>query len=389
MLGEAAQRVGFAPVVGELLTGIVLGSSLLGWAVPDAFAFLFPAGVDGAVALDAVGQLGLLLLLALAWLETDFALIKRRISATTVVASGSILVPFLSGFALGWIVPAAYLTRPDRRLLFALFLVTALSILAVPVIARVLIDLDIVDHDPAQVLLAAALVNDAVGWLLLSLVSGAARRGTVDLRAAVVAVAILTGFLLLAFTVGQRVIDAIYARTRPGPPIGHLSTLVLLTFGAAVLAEELGIEAFFGAFVLGVLVGQTGRLDPDVEQTFETLTLAVLAPVFFASAGLRADLTAFADPAVAILAFVILVVAVGGKFLGAAAGATLAGYSRRDAVGMGAGLNARGALELVVASVGLSLGVLTEAMYAVIVLVAIVTSVVAAPILRWAFTQGE
>ena len=111
--------------------------------------------------------------------------------------------------------------------------------------------------------------------------------------------------------------------------------------------------------------------------------------MFFAGAGLRADLTALADSAVAILAFVILLVAVGGKFLGATAGATFAGYSRRDVIGMGAGLNARGALELVVASVGLSLGVLTEAMYAVIVLVAIVTSVVAAPILRWAFADVE
>lgn len=191
------------PLVGELLTGIVLSPSLLGWAVLDAFAFLFPAGVDGAVALDAIGQLGLLVLLALAGLETDVALVERRASATTVVASGSILVPFLSGFALGWVIPAAYLTRPDHRLLFALFLATALSISAVPVIARVLIDLEVVDHDPAQVLLAAALVNDAVGWLLLSLVAGAARRGTVDLRAAVVAVAVLAGFLLLAFTIGS------------------------------------------------------------------------------------------------------------------------------------------------------------------------------------------
>lgn len=384
LLGEIAERAGFTSVTGELLTGVVLGPSLLGWAVPAAFGALFPAGVDDAVALDAVGQLGLLFLLVLAGLETDLGLIRRRASATTAVAAGSILVPFLSGFALGWVTPAAYLASPDR-LLFALFLATALSISAVPVVARVLLDLGVVDRDPAQVLLAAALVNDAVGWLLLSLVTGAARSGTFDLRTAVVAAAVLAGFLLLAFTVGQRLITAIYVRTRPGPPIGHLSTLVLLALGAAALATELGVEAFLGAFVLGVLVGQTDRLDADAARSFETLTLGVLAPVFFASAGLRADLTALVDPVVAGLALATLAVAIGGKFLGTAAGASLAGYGRRDIVGMGAGLNARGALELVVASVGLSAGVLTGATYAIIVLVAIVTTVVAAPLLRWSF----
>lgn len=135
LLGEAAERAGFVPIVGELLTGVVLSPSLLGWVAPDVFAVLFPVGVDGAVALDAVGQLGLLFLLVLAGLETDVNLVRRRISTTTIVAIGSILIPFLSGFALGWIVPDTYLTRPDHRLLFAFFLATALSISAVPVIA--------------------------------------------------------------------------------------------------------------------------------------------------------------------------------------------------------------------------------------------------------------
>lgn len=268
---------------------------MLGWAAPEAFAILFPAGIDDVVALNAVGQLGLLFLLVLAGLETDLDLIHRRASATTIIAAGSILVPFLSGFALGWIVPATYLARPETRLLFALFFATALSISVVPVIACVLIDLAIVDQNPAQVLLAAALVNDAVGWLLLSLIASAAQRGTLNPRAAIVTVTALVGFLVVAFTIGQWIVDTIYVWTRPGLPIGHLSTLVLLALGAAALAEGLSIEAFLGAFVIGVLVGRTGQLDSDAGQTFETVTLAVLAPIFFATAGLRANLTHF-DP---------------------------------------------------------------------------------------------
>lgn len=393
LLGELADRAGLAPVVGELLTGIVLGPSLLGWVAPGVSTVLFPAGVQDAVALDAVGTLGLLTLLVLAGLETDVDLVRRRFGATAAVAAGSVAVPFAGGFALGWVVPARFVADADPRgrLVFALFLATALSISAVPVIARVLIDLDVLGRDAPQVLLAAALVNDALGWLLLAVVAGlAGRRGAApDLGAAGVTVAALVLFLVGAATVGRWFVDAVYARTRPGPPIGQFSTLVLLALGAAALADALGIEAFLGAFVLGVLVGRTDSLDPAVRRTFETVTLAVLAPVFFASAGLRADLTALADPAVVVLALATLAVAVGGKFLGAAAGASLAGYGRRDAFGIGAGLNARGALELVVASVGLSLGVLTEATYAVIVLVAVVTSVMAAPLLRRAFAPGD
>ena len=389
LLGEIAKRLGFAPVVGELLTGILLGPSFLSWAAPNVFATLFPDGVGGALALDAVGQLGLLFLLVLAGLETDIDLIRQRASVAIAIAAGSILVPFASGFALGWLIPAAYLVDPGQRLLFALFLATALSISAVPVIARVLIDLDIVHRDPTQVLLAAALINDVIGWVLLSVVAGIAQRGSVDLPATAVTVGVLVGFFVVMFTVGQRAIDAVYQHTQRGPPIGHLSTLILLSLGVAALAEEFGIEAFLGALVVGVLVRRTDLLAREVRQNFESLTLAVLAPVFFATAGLKADLTTLADPLVTALAVVTVLVAVGGKFIGTAAGASLVGRRGREVIGMGAGLNARGALELVVASVGLSLGVLTEAMYGVIVLVAILTTVVAVPILRWAFTGLE
>ena len=389
LLGEIAKRLGFAPVVGELLTGILLGPSFLSWAAPNVFATLFPDGVGGALALDAVGQLGLLFLLVLAGLETDIDLIRQRASVAIAIAAGSILVPFASGFALGWLIPAAYLVDPGQRLLFALFLATALSISAVPVIARVLIDLDIVHRDPTQVLLAAALINDVIGWVLLSVVAGIAQRGSVDLPATAVTVGVLVGFFVVMFTVGQRAIDAVYQHTQRGPPIGHLSTLILLSLGVAALAEELGIEAFLGAFVVGVLVRRTDLLAREVRQNFESLTLAVLAPVFFATAGLKADLTTLANPLVTALAVVTVLVAGGGKFIGTAAGASLVGRRGREVIGMGAGLNARGALELVVASVGLSLGVLTEAMYGVIVLVAILTTVVAVPILRWAFTGLE
>ena len=389
LLGEIAKRLGFAPVVGELLTGILLGPSFLSWAAPNVFATLFPDGVGGALALDAVGQLGLLFLLVLAGLETDIDLIRQRASVAIAIAAGSILVPFASGFALGWLIPAAYLVDPGQRLLFALFLATALSISAVPVIARVLIDLDIVHRDPTQILLAAALINDVIGWVLLSVVAGIAQRGSVDLPATAVTVGVLVGFFVVMFTVGQRAIDAVYQHTQRGPPIGHLSTLILLSLGVAALAEELGIEAFLGAFVVGVLVRRTDLLAREVRQNFESLTLAVLAPVFFATAGLKADLTTLANPLVTALAVVTVLVAVGGKFIGTAAGASLVGRRGREVIGMGAGLNARGALELVVASVGLSLGVLTEAMYGVIVLVAILTTVVAVPILRWAFTGLE
>ena len=175
-LGIVADRLGFAPVVGELLTGLVLGPSVLGLVAPSVTAVVVPVPDR----LAALASLGLVLLLVLAGTEVDVQTVRRYIRPTIALATGASVVPFVLGFGLGWVLPARFLVSPEQRLPFALFLATALSISAVPVAVRVLIDLDAMDRTVGQLTLTAAVVIDAAGWIALTIVSDIAREGQID-----------------------------------------------------------------------------------------------------------------------------------------------------------------------------------------------------------------
>lgn len=389
LLGEAARHLGFAPVVGELLTGIVLGPSLIGALAPGLLASLFPPG--GTAALQAVSWLGLTMLLVLTGLETDLVLVRRKAGAALAIAAGGIVVPFASGFGFGLVLPDRFLVDPTQRVVFALFIATAMSISAIPVIARVLRDMGVLESEVGQLTLVAAMVNDVVGWLLLSLVAGLARSGTAAVGDVGESALLLLGFLLAAFTVGRWAVERLMRWVEHAfrGATSHVSVLMALAFATGALTQSLGLEAVLGAFVVGLVVGASAAFDRDAAHAFAVVTIGVFAPVFFATAGLAVDLSALADPVAAAVGVLALAVAVGGKFLGTYLGARATGIGTWEAVGMGAGLNARGAMELIVAAVGRELGVLTVEMYSVIVLVAVVTSLMAPPLLRWSFARAD
>lgn len=376
-LGRGARRVGLPPVVGELLTGIVLGPSLFGAALPDAYGAVFaPERLDLLV---GVSWLGLLLLMTLVGLETDLGVVRRRGRATGLIAVGSVAVPFALSGALAFAVPEALLADPARRGVFALFVATAMSISAIPVVARILLDFGLLEAEFGQLSVAAALLNDTVGWLLLAVVAAVAAGASRPLATLPTALLALAGVALLAATVGRWLL-ARFVAGRDDPTA--LALLVALAFAAGAATQALGLEAILGAFVVGAVAGETDSLDPASVRALERVTIGVLAPLFFAVAGLRVELGALADPVVAAVGLVALTVAIVGKFVGATGGALLAGLPTREALGVGAVLNARGAMEVVVATVGLRLGILTDGSYAVIVLIAIVTSAMAPPLLR-------
>ncbi|WP_254544493.1 cation:proton antiporter [Halomarina pelagica] len=386
-LGALAERVGYPVVVGELLTGIVLGPSVLGLLAPDLFRTLFPPNATQFHLLEVVAFIGLLLLLVLTGLETDLELIRRESRTAAAISLAGIAVPFAMGFALGEWMPREFLATPDQPIVFSLFLATALSISAIPVVARVLMDLDALGRGVGQLTIVAAMVDDTIGWFLLSLVAGLARRGGFDAVGTVTTAGFLFAFLIVAFTVGQWLVTALMNSAATGSDRTTLSTIVILALGTGAITVGIGLEAVLGAYVVGILVERSGALDGRTFQAFENITIGVFAPVFFATAGLRVDLSALAEPSTAAIAAITLAVAIAGKFVGAAIGALGTGRSRWVAFTVGAGLNARGAIELVVATVGLQLGVLTIELYSIIVLVAVVTSLMAPPLLRWSLAR--
>lgn len=384
-LGQIAVRFGLPSVVGELLAGIVLGPSLLGTIAPGVFETVVPFEPEQFHLLEVVSMLGVLMLLVVTGMETDLQLIRQKGRNAAAISLFGIAIPFGTGVVLGQFMPEQFIADPSQRLVFSLFLGTAMGISAIPVIAKVLIEMNVVRRDIGQVTLAAGMIDDTIGWILLSVVAGLARSGVVEVSSVLQSLLAVVAVVGLSFTVGRRLVERLFRSVDNsiGGDGAKITLLMVLTLLFGAVTHQLGIEAVLGAFLVGILVGQLRRFGHQTRHMFETMTMAVFAPIFFAASGLRVDLTSMADPTILGMGLVVLAVAIVGKFVGAAVGAKLSGMGKWESLSLGAGMNARGAIEIIVATIGLSLGILTPEMYTIILMVAIVTSLMAPPILRW------
>lgn len=384
LLGYLMQRIGQPAVIGELAAGLVLGPSFLGRLAPDVFGWLFPADDVQTGMLFTVGWLGVLLLLVATGFETDLGLIGRLGKAATAVSAGSLLVPAIAGLLVGWLIPTTFVGGGTERYIFALFIAAALSISSLPVIAKILSEMGLMRRNFGQLTLAAGMANDVIGWIALGFIAGLAQAGGVELGKLAFTVGGVVIFFIAAFTVGQRGVDAALRRVRIGgdDPLAGLTVILVtaLTFG--VITQWLHVEAVLGAFVAGVIIARSRFADHGLIRPLETMTSAVFAPIFFATAGLRIDLGLLAEVETLLWAGLVFIAASLSKFVGSIVGARLSNLPTREGAALGVGLNARGALEIVIATVGLSLGVLNDRSYTVIVLMAMGTSMLAPPLLR-------
>ena len=393
LLAALAERVGLPAIVGELATGIILGPSLLGHLLPAQVGWIFPRAAEQMHLLDAVGLIGILLLVGLTGTHLDVAMLRRRKATAARISLGGMLVPLALGLAVGYYLADWINGGPTgNRLLFAGLIGVAMCVTAIPVIAKTLSDLRLLHRDTGQMTMAAGTIDDAAGWFLLSLLSMAATIG-LSTGHIVTAAGHLLGFVVLAVFLGRplvrRVMRLADRSEAPGP---SMATAVIVILTGAAITQALDMEPVFGAFVAGILVGLPRAANQAKLAALRTVVISVLAPIFLATAGLRMDLTALAEPRVALAAVVVLSAAILGKFAGTYAGARLSRLTRWESLAIGAGMNSRGVVEVVVALTGLRLGILNTASYTIIVLVAIVTSVMAPPILRYAcarITENE
>jgi Kef-type K+ transport system membrane component KefB/nucleotide-binding universal stress UspA family protein len=385
LLGAAMRRLGQPAVVGQLGAGLLLGPSVLGNLAPGVSEWLFPADDVQSGMIFTVAWIGVVFLLIGTGFETDLALIRRLGAGAALVSTGSLAVPLVFGAALGYLLPVVFVGEPDQRLVFALFMATALSISSLPVIAKILSELGLMRRNFGQMTLAAGMANDVVGWVLLGVIAGLAQAGEIAVGPLLFTLVGMALFLTGSLTVGQRAVDIVLRHLRgTGADLAAtLTAIAVIAVFAGSITQALGVEAVLGAFVAGILLGRSRFRRPESEHALEAVTTGVFAPIFFATAGLRVDLGLLADPEVAFWGVVVVVVASVSKFLGAWAGARLAHLPDREGLALGVGLNARGALEIVIATVGLSLGVLNQASFTVVVLMAIATSMMAGPMLRW------
>ena len=389
LLGEFMQRIGQPAVIGQLLGGVLLGPSFLGFFWPSAQHALFPPDPHQMSMINAIAQLGILMLLLLAGMETDFGLIKRIRRAALSTSISGIALPFVCGFLLGEWLPASLLPQPQYRLITALFLGTALSISSVKVVAVVVREMNFARRNLGQIILATAIIDDTVGWIIIAVTLSLAARGRVDLNSVGASVLGTVLFLVVSFTLGRRVVFALIRWTNDHfvSDAAVVTLILLLMAGMAITTQLIGVHTVLGAFVAGILIGESPILTREIGEQLGGLTAALFMPVFFGMAGLTADLTILRHPDFLVLALGLILIASVGKFSGAFAGAYWGGLTRREALALGCAMNARGATEVIVASIGLSMGVLTQNLYTLIVTMAMITTMIMPPTLRWTLNR--
>jgi len=380
--GELAIRLGIPEVVGELTFGIALGPSLFGAIWPRAFAALFPADPVSRMPLEVLGWIGVIFLVTLSGWETRLGVIRRSGRAVAWGWVGGFLLPFALGFGLGSIVPASLIPPEVSRPVFALFLGTAMSISAIPVIARILIDLDMVGSRVGMVILSTSVADDTVGWIVLAIVTGLVTERHVDGSTVGTALIGTALFVLLAFTVGQWLVRWMvrFAGERLRAPFARTTVMLGIVLTCAAITQAIHVHLVLGAFVGAILVTRSrGKYEAGVEALRHT-GMALFVPFFFGFTGIKVDVTTITGVAIPVAAAAIAL-ACAGKLIGGAVGSRLGGLSWEEAWAVGAGRNARGAMELVIAAIGLEIGVLTVPMYSTIVLIAVITTLMAGPML--------
>jgi Kef-type K+ transport system membrane component KefB/nucleotide-binding universal stress UspA family protein len=389
LLGEAMQRVGQSAVMGQLLAGVILGPSVFGSLWPETQHAIFTGGREQKAMIEAVSDLGILMLLLLTGMETDLKLVKRTRRAAVSVSAAGIAVPFACGMALGQFLPEAMLPRPEQRLITSLFLGTALSVASVKIVAMVVREMKFMRRKIGMMLVASAIIDDTVGWTIIAITSSLASRGT--LNVATLAQSVLgTGlFLLASFTVGRRLVFGLIRWTNDTfisevPVV----TAILIVMGVmALITHLIGIHSVLGAFVAGILVGESPILSRQIDEQLRGLVVGLFMPVFFSLAGLNADLSILKDPQLVILTGALIAIASVGKFTGAFLGGALGRLTPRESMALACGMNARGSTEVIVASIGLSMGVISQDLFTMIVTMAVVTTLAMPPMLRWALSR--
>jgi Kef-type K+ transport system membrane component KefB/nucleotide-binding universal stress UspA family protein len=389
LLGEAMNRIGQPSVMGMLLGGILLGPSMLGALLPDVQHALFPKNPEQKAMLDGISQFGILLLLLLTGMETDLKLVRKVGAAALSISLTGVAVPFACGFALGQFMPESLLPHPEQRLVTSLFLGTALSISSIKIVAAIVREMGFTRRNLGQIIVASAICEDSIGWIIIAITFSLAEAGSIDLMSVSKSVLGAAAFLIASFTIGRRAVFFLirWANDNFESDFPVITTILVIMGTMALTTHFIGVHTVLGAFVAGVLIGESPILSRHIDEQLRGLILAFFMPVFFGIAGLSTDLTVLRDPQLALMALGLIVIASFGKFAGAFLGGEIGGLNRRESLALACGMNARGSTEVIVATIGLSMGALSENLFTMIVAMAVATTMAMPPMLRWALAR--
>jgi len=411
VLGELARRWKQPAVLGEICAGIILGPTLLGRFFPDVHGLFFPAEGGAFIGLSMLITLAVILLLLVAGLEVDLSIVRTQRRATLLVSTLGLVLPFALGLSLAILSPRFLGLEHESMLMpFAVFVGIALSITALPIIAKILLDLNIAKSALGMVVLASAMINDLLGWIGFALVlafvhasaaatlsgetaefldeptlhlmeslAGAEVGSGAPNLAATIVLTIL--FIIIMLTAGRWLVNRTlpFVQAHAEWPGGVLVFVIVTALLCAAFTEWIGIHSIFGAFIAGVAIGNSRHLRERTRDTVQQFIMNIFAPLFFASIALRIDFARAFDP---MLVLVILFVACAGKFGGCAAGARFAGLSPRESAAIGFAMMARGAMEIILGQRAYHAGLISEDLFVAFLIMAVVTTLMAGPLMR-------
>jgi Kef-type K+ transport system membrane component KefB len=380
LVGGAFQWIGQPAVVGEVVGGLMLGPSLLGRLAPGAAAALLPASL--APFLSVYAHFGVILYMFVVGLELDMRVVRRSGHATLAISHASIVVPFLLGAALALVLYPLLSSTAVRFTPFALFLGVSMSITAFPVLARILTDRRMHRTRMGTVALTCAAIDDVTAWCLLALVVGVAEaRPAVAARPVLLTAAFIA---VMLFGVAPLIRRALPWLERSAQRSRHtLAIVVVGLLGSAAATEFIGIHSIFGAFVFGAIVPSDSPVVVHVKQRLEDLVAVLFLPAFFAFTGMRTQIGLVSGAVNWLLCGAILVVACAGKFGGTVMASRVVGLGWRDASALGVLMNTRGLVELIVLNIGLDLHLISPRLFAMLVIMALVTTMMTTPVLQW------
>ncbi|BDC97848.1 cation:proton antiporter [Persicobacter psychrovividus] len=388
LLAELIRRMKQPAVVGEILAGVLLGPTFFGQIAPELWGTLFPTSGSSAIVLDGFFQIAVVLLLFIAGLEVELDLVIEQGKKAANISLSALIIPFILGFVGPYFVPEFFgLEDSANHLVFALFIGTTLSITALPVIARILMDLNIFKTRTGMLIIASAMIIDILGWLIFTVILSmmGSESGHMGLGETI---GLTMGFTLLMLTVGRYVIDKVlpWINARLAWPGGLLSLSMALCFCAAAFTEWIGIHAIFGSFIVGIALGDSVHLSERAKEILHHFINNIFAPLFFVSIGLHVN---FIDSFNLWLVVVLIITAFIGKVAGGYTGAKISGLPKHDALAIGFGMNTHGTLEVILGAIALQAGLIDNQLFVAIVIMVLVTIIISAPLLKMCIQLGK
>jgi Kef-type K+ transport system membrane component KefB len=383
LLGELFRKFNMPQVMGELVAGILLGPSCLQMLAPEFYDSFFMQHDSAAIAFDGLARIGILLLLFVAGMEINLKSIQKKANAAATISLSGIAFPFLIGFLASWYL-SDYLfpNGIGNKLATSLFMGTALSITALSVLAKILIDIDMMKSKFGNLLMTAAMIDDFIGWMLFSLVISVANLHNEGGFAPWQVMFMVIGFTAFLLTAGRKMLhySFIFSNKYLSRGGGTLSVAIAFCLLGAVFTEWLGLHPIFGAFMVGIAVGDSDHFSHRNREMLHDIVTYIFAPLFFVSIGLRVNFIENFDGGIILF---VLGISIIGKMVGGYVGARWGKFSKSEAMAVGFGMNSRGSQEIVLGLIALHAGLITDQVFVALVVMTFFTIMMAGPGMRY------